>query len=105
MATFSTGWIDSWSATLVSPPNLVWSSLALLLTHLIERLNSATAHNYMGQTTLQSIIDGLPPWLRLLHAEVVLRAPLVRRFNEAREKMIKKYAEEARRRGGSRRAQ
>ncbi|KAG8924522.1 hypothetical protein FRC01_011380, partial [Tulasnella sp. 417] len=71
----------------------------------LERLDSATAQNYMGKTTLQSIIDTLPPWLRLLHAEVVLRAPLVRRFDEAREKMIKKYAEEARRRGGSRRAQ
>ncbi|KAG8952819.1 hypothetical protein FRC04_003744 [Tulasnella sp. 424] len=71
----------------------------------IERLDSTTAQSYMGKTTLQSIIDGLPPSLRLLHAEVVLRAPLVRRFNEAREKLIKKYAKEVERRGGSRRAQ
>lgn len=71
----------------------------------LERLDAATAQSYMAKTTIQSIIDGLPPWLRLLHAEVVLRGSLLRRFNEAREKMIKKYAEEVRRRGGSRRAQ
>ncbi|KAG8980558.1 hypothetical protein FRB90_007643, partial [Tulasnella sp. 427] len=71
----------------------------------LERLDAATAQTYMGKTTLQTIINSLPPYLQLLHAEVILRAPLVRRFNEAREKLQKKYAEEARRRGGSRRAQ
>ncbi|KIO23232.1 hypothetical protein M407DRAFT_214972 [Tulasnella calospora MUT 4182] len=61
----------------------------------IEHLDAKVAQSFMGKVTIQSITQGLPASVRLLHAEVILRAPLVRRFNEAREALIKKYAREA----------
>ncbi|KIO17034.1 hypothetical protein M407DRAFT_33310 [Tulasnella calospora MUT 4182] len=73
----------------------------------IEHLDAKVAQSFMGKVTIQSITQGLPASVRLLHAEVILRAPLVRRFNEAREALIKKYAREAKKkvRGDNRRWQ
>ncbi|KAG8983208.1 hypothetical protein FRB90_006219 [Tulasnella sp. 427] len=71
----------------------------------LERMDAARAQSYMGDTTIQTIINGLPPYLELLHAELVLKPSLVKQFDEAREKLKKKYAEEASRRGASRRLQ
>ncbi|KAG8983338.1 hypothetical protein FRB90_006116 [Tulasnella sp. 427] len=71
----------------------------------LERMDAARAQSYMGDTALQTIINGLPPYLELLHAELVLKPSLVKQFDEAREKLKKKYAEEASRRGASRRMQ
>ncbi|KAG9047907.1 hypothetical protein FS837_001236 [Tulasnella sp. UAMH 9824] len=73
----------------------------------VEHLDAKAAQSFMGKVTIQSITKSLPSSVRLLHAEIILRAQVVRRFNEAREALISKYVKEAKKkvRGDKRRWQ